>query len=78
MSVKESVAFAIALEPIMKKMYKAGVIAVNGSGGVHMEEEAFRETFPEYDVYHRGGDYKEYELYTSVDGVRVFCLSNDV
>jgi hypothetical protein len=64
------------LVPLMKHLYKGGVLAVNGhDGSVHMTVELFHKTFPAIEAEETGyGDYP-FRFEAVVDGVMFFALS---
>ena len=64
------------LIPLIKWLYEAGIIRVDGSTStVHVTEEFFRETFPVYEVHNRGRDEYKYELSYTYNGIVFYCLS---
>lgn len=67
---------ALDLVPLVKHLYKGGVLAVNGHDGtVHMTKELFHDTFPEVKAQAYGyGDYP-FRFSTFVNGVEFFALS---
>ena len=73
------VKIAVSLIPLMRYLYNAGIICVGGSSDdVHVDEEFFRSTFPIYEAVERGDDKYRYELRYTFEGVKFFCLTNEV
>ena len=67
------------LVPLMKHLYKGGILAVNGGEGtVHMTESFFHEVFPDVRVaMPRPSEEYPFEWATWVEGVKFFALSRD-
>lgn len=65
------------LVPLVRHLYKGGVLAVNGhDGSVHMTRELFHATFPEVtEPFEREDAVYPYLFSVTVDGVKFFCLS---
>lgn len=65
------------LVPLVRHLYKGGVLAVNGhDGSVHMTRELFHATFPEVtEPFEREDEVYPYLFSVTVDGVEFFCLS---
>lgn len=68
---------ALDLVPLMKHLYRGGVLAVNGgTGDVHMTEEFFHEVFPDVLVaMPRASEEYPFEWAAWVDHVKFFALS---
>ena len=56
-------------------LYSAtGLISIEGCGGIHLREEEFLATFPEYETKSFDGYPYQEELSATFDGVRFFCI----
>ena len=68
---------ALDLVPLMKHLYRGGVLAVNGgTGDVHMTEEFFHEVFPDVLVaMPRASAEYPFKWAVWVEGVEFFALS---
>ena len=51
-----------------------GLISLEGSSGIHLEDEQFLATFPEHEVITRDDEKYPEELFTIFEGVRFFCI----
>ena len=53
---------------------KTGIISIEGHDGIHLREEEFLATFPEYETKVRECNTYPEELSATFDGVRFFCI----
>ena len=53
---------------------KTGLISIEGHDGIHLTDETFLATFPEYETGVRDCDGYLEELSATFDGVRFFCI----
>lgn len=79
MTTKELLNLGAGLLPVIRLLYKAGIIRVGGGiDNIQCDAEFFREAFSEYQVMDRGLDSAyRYELSCVHEGVLFFALSND-
>lgn len=66
---------ALDLVPLMKRLYRSGIIHIGPEDAVHMTVEAFREVFPEVlEPMPRESVEYPWEWSMVVDGVKFFAL----
>lgn len=70
---------ALDLVPLVKHLYKGGVIGINGAdGSVHLTESFFHEVFPDVLVaMPRASAEYPFKWAVWVEGVEFFALSRD-
>lgn len=69
------VKIAVDLVPIIKMLYKAGIIDIDGrTQEVHCTPEFFDEAFPMYDIVPRDSEVYPNKKVAKYDGISFFSL----
>lgn len=61
-------------EKFMPLYSETGLISIESSGGIHLKDADFLDTFQDYEVINRKDANYPTELYTTYNGVRFFCI----
>jgi hypothetical protein len=66
--------FITIREQFMPLYSVTGLISIEGSSGIHLNENFFLATFPDYESKPFTGGTWEEELFATFNGVRFFCI----